>query len=121
MSAPTPGTAEWLAQVTEPIMDPAQAIVDPHHHLWRRDASNYLLDDLWSDTQTGHDVQKTVFIECRANYRASGPEHLRCVGETEFVAEIAQASQQSSDKATISAIVGHADLDRKSTRLNSSH
>jgi len=111
MSTPTPGTAEWLAQVTETIIDPEQEIVDPHHHLWRRNSFNYVLDDLWADTQTGHKIQKTVFIECRANYRDSGPEHLRCVGETEFVAEIAQASQQGGpDKAAISAIVAHADL-----------
>ena len=111
MSKPTPGTAEWLAQVSEPIVDAAQEIVDPHHHLWRREGYDYVLDDLWADTQTGHNICKTVFVECRAMYRETGPEHLRCVGETEFVAEIAEASKLGdADNAVISAIVSHADL-----------
>ena len=100
---PTPGTAEWLEQVQEPIIDPDREIVDPHHHLWRRPGFDYLLDDLWSDTESGHKIAKTVFVEGRAEYRDAGPEHLRCVGETEFVAEVAQASTAASGKAVISA------------------
>ena len=52
-----------------------------------------------------------MFVECGASYRTSGPEHLRCIGETEFVAEIAAASAKGGrGKAVISAIVAHADL-----------
>ena len=48
-----------------------------------------------------------MFVECRAEYRTTGPEHLRCVGETEFVAGIAQASARragsgSNGRAVIS-------------------
>ena len=25
---------EWLAQISEEIIDPEQRIIDPHHHLW---------------------------------------------------------------------------------------
>ena len=103
------GDQEWLDQVVEPIVDPDQRIVDPHHHLWQRDGNTYVLDDLWRDTGSGHRVEKTVFVECRASYRASGPEHLKPIGETEFVSGIAQASA-SGEGAEIAAIVGHADL-----------
>ena len=115
MSAPAPGTAGWLAQVQEQTVDPSRRIVDPHHHLWRRPTGDYLLEDLWGDTEAvgsdgqGHNVEKTVFVECRACYREDGPEHLRCVGETEFVAEAAAASA-AGDGATISGIVSHANL-----------
>ena len=115
MSAPKPGTPQWLAQVQEPTVDPSRRIVDPHHHLWRRPTGDYLLDDLWGDTEAvgsdgqSHNVERTVFVECRACYREDGPEHLRCVGETEFVAEVAAASA-NGDGATIAGIVSHANL-----------
>jgi len=32
MTTPTPGSNDWLAQVIEPIEDPAREIIDPHHH-----------------------------------------------------------------------------------------
>ena len=110
-----PGTQEWLDQIIEPIIDPDREIVDPHHHLWRRPGFDYVLEDLWADTSSGHRITKTVFVECRAEYRDSGPEHLKPIGETEFVAEIAR--QSASDpragedgRAVIAAIVAHADL-----------
>jgi predicted TIM-barrel fold metal-dependent hydrolase len=108
------GSQEWLDQVVEDVIDPNRPIIDPHHHLWHRpNLSTYLLDDLWADTESGHRIEKTVFIECRAGYREDGPEHLRVVGETEFVAKIAQVSQHGGDgKAVVAAIVSHADLTR---------
>ncbi len=115
MSAPKPGTPDWLALVREDTVDPERRIVDPHHHLWQRPTGDYLLDDLWGDTEaTGadgdsHNVEMTVFVECRACYREDGPEHLRPVGETEFVAEIAAASAVGAG-ATIAGIVSQANL-----------
>ncbi len=83
----------WLDQVKESALEPKRRIVDPHHHLWvRADIGNYALDELWADTGSGHNVEKTVFVECGSSYRTVGPEHLRCVGETDFVAQIAAAS-----------------------------
>ena len=35
------GLDEWLAQVTEPIIDPGRPICDPHHHLWDRADDTY--------------------------------------------------------------------------------
>jgi len=107
-----PGTPEWHGQVVEETIDPDREIVDPHHHLWRRPGSfDYLLDDLWRDTGSGHHVARTVFVECHSEYRTGGPENLRPIGETEFVAQVAgESAKGTEDQARISAIVAHADL-----------
>ncbi len=100
----------WLDQVEEEVIDPARPIVDPHHHLWRReDIGDYVLADLRGDTGSGHRIEQTVFVECGASYLPDGPTHLRPVGETAFVAEQAGLSR-SSDGSVIAGIVGHADL-----------
>lgn len=104
-----PVSDQWLALVQEPIVDPARPIVDPHHHLWARPNWTYLLEQLWADTGSGHNVTKTVHIECGSGYRQDGPEHLKPVGETEFVERIAAASRQGAG-AKIAGIVAHADL-----------
>ncbi len=105
--------------MTEAILEPDLPILDAHHHLWNRSshgAGRYLLDDLLADTGAGHRVLGTVFVECHAEYRAGGPEHLRPVGEVEFVAGIADASaRRRAETGTgpeIMGIVGHADLTR---------
>ena len=112
MTTLTPGSNDWLAQVREPIIDPAREIIDPHHHLWRnRFSQDYLLDELWADTGAGHKVTKTLFMECRAFYRREGPEHLMALGETEAITDIAKRSQENTeDHAQIVGIVAHADL-----------
>ncbi len=103
---------QWLAQVQEPIIDPERPICDPHHHLWDNARSRYLLDELLADTDTGHNVVSTVFVECAAMYRAAGPEAFRPVGETEFVNGVAamSASGGFGDMRACSGIVGFADL-----------
>jgi len=114
MSKLIPGSNEWLDSVTETIIEPERLIIDPHHHLWRRaDGNDYLLENLWRDTGSGHNIQKTVFVECHAEYRPDGPEALKVLGETEFVTQQAIASESADGherNATISGIVGHADL-----------
>ena len=100
----------WLDQVQEEIIEPDRRIVDPHHHMWRESGlPPFLLEDLWADTQSGHNIEKTVFMECGAEYKSDGPEHLRPVGETEFVTAAAQASR-GQGKAEIAGIVAHIDL-----------
>jgi L-fuconolactonase len=116
----------------EPILEPELAIVDPHHHLWDRptailknlppsdhgfmdiirDIPRYLLDELLADLTAGHNVVATVYMECGAMYRADGPEHLRCVGETEFVNGIAAmtASGIYGPVRACAGIVGHVDF-----------
>lgn len=111
----------WLDQVQEDVLEPERPIVDPHHHLWRHDAAPYLLDELWRDTGSGHNVTQTVFIECGSEYFTDGPQHLKPVGETAFVAGVAKAAcadTQGRNKIgapkigapKIGAVVGHADL-----------
>jgi len=101
----------------EPVLSPTRRIIDPHHHLWPpRPDHPYLLADLDEDTGSGHRVVATVFIECMASFRTTGPEHLACVGETEFVAGIAEQSQKRPGPV-IAGIVGAADL-RLGARLD---
>ena len=109
---PKPQTPEWYAAVQEETVEPERPIIDTHHHLWENTSmwGRYVLDDLWADTESGHNIEKTVFIDCRSGYRADGPEHLRPVGETEFVAGVAAESAKREDAATIAAIVSHADM-----------
>ena len=101
----------WLAQETpETVLDPELPIIDPHHHLWRIPSpwGTYDLDDLWADTGSGHNVEQTVFIDARSGYRQDGPEHLKPIGETEFIADVAEQSAKATGKATIGAIISHA-------------
>jgi predicted TIM-barrel fold metal-dependent hydrolase len=105
---PPPVRPAWLASLTEDVLDPAQPIIDPHIHLWRAKPDRYLLQDLLADTQSGHNVLATVHVECGSEYRSDGPTELRPVGETEFAASVAQASQSGPLRAC-AGIVGHAD------------
>jgi predicted TIM-barrel fold metal-dependent hydrolase len=103
---------QWLSQVVEDIIEPERPICDPHHHLWHRAGSRYLLDELMADTGSGHNVVSTVFVECASMYRADGPEALRPVGETEFVNGVAAmtASGGYGEFRACLGIVGLADL-----------
>jgi predicted TIM-barrel fold metal-dependent hydrolase len=105
----SPGSIEWFAQVHEEVIEPELPIVDPHHHLWPvGGALPYGLAELHNDCSDGHNVQKTVFIECGAAYRSDAPEHLRSLGETEFVA----GESLRDPSHLIAGIVAHTDLRR---------
>jgi predicted TIM-barrel fold metal-dependent hydrolase len=118
MSTPSPSPTylpvrqDWLDQRNEPILEPGLPIIDPHHHLWDRPGWRYLLDELLADTGTGHNIIATVFVQARAMVRATGPEELRPVGETEFVNGVAAMSASGIYGKTkvCAGIVGHADL-----------
>ena len=100
---------EWLARRTEAVLSPDIAIIDPHHHLWDREgASRYLVDDLHRDTNAGHSIEATVYMECAWGYRTTGPDHMRPVGETETIA--ATAEQSLGAGAEIKGIVSFADM-----------
>ena len=70
----------WLGSLEEEVLEPDLPICDPHHHLWdlRRGAlqERYLLDEILADVGSGHNVVSTVFIECGAMFKASGPSAL---------------------------------------------
>ena len=107
---------EWLALTVEETLEPDLPICDPHHHFWEfrteRVAPRYLLDDLLADTNSGHNIVSTVFIECDAMCKADGPEAMRVVGEVEFVNGIAAMSASGLYGTTRAAagIVGTANL-----------
>tara|TARA_Y100001933_G_C18993593_1_gene561571 strand:- start:110 stop:1144 length:1035 start_codon:yes stop_codon:yes gene_type:complete len=109
--------SDWLFLVDEEIIEPERPIIDPHHHLWRDHRSlnrsiDYDLNDLWADTESGHNIIATVFVECGADYRSSGPESLRPVGETDYVKSAADLSILGASKGRppIKGIVSHVDL-----------
>jgi predicted TIM-barrel fold metal-dependent hydrolase len=118
----------------EAILEPERPIIDPHHHLWDRTGGRppvtsdlpanahsftrvgartprYLLQELLADLRSGHNIIATVFMQCGAMYRADGPEHMKPVGETEFVNGVAAmtASGGYGDVRACAGIVGHAD------------
>jgi predicted TIM-barrel fold metal-dependent hydrolase len=118
----------------EAILEPELPIIDPHHHLWDRTGGRpavipelpanahsftkvgartprYLLDELLADLRSGHNIVATVFMQCGAMYRADGPEHMKPVGETEFVNGVAAMTESAAygNVRACAAIVGHAD------------
>ena len=102
----------WLDLVSEEILEPDRQICDPHHHLWDRNGSRYLLDEILTDIGTGHRVVSTVFVECDSMYSADLPSHLAPVGETEFVQGVAamSSSGQYGECRVADGIVSFADL-----------
>ncbi len=114
-NAVPPVRHDWLAHTTEEILDPDLAIVDAHHHFWDRPAGRYhryMLDDILDDIGMGHNVRATVYMQCGAMYRATGPVALHPVGETEFVNGVAAMSASGHYGAcqVAAGIVGHANL-----------
>ena len=105
---------EWLELTMEEPINPALPICDPHHHLWDGpgDRGRYLIDDYLEDTAGGHNIIKTVFIECGTEYRQYGPEKMRSVGETEFASgEAKQCGSIKYEKTSVvEGIVAFADL-----------
>jgi L-fuconolactonase len=108
----TPRT-DWLARVREEIIEPELPIVDPHHHLVERpETGRYLLPELLADTDSGHNVTATVYLEWLSMYRAGGPLEMKPVGEVEFANGVAaMAASGTYGKTKVCAgIVGLADL-----------
>jgi L-fuconolactonase len=102
----------WTKQRREAALEPELPIIDPHHHLWDRKNSRYLIDELLEDTNTGHNIIATVFMECGSMYRADKPDEMKPVGEVEFVNGIAamSASGRYGKSRLCAGIIGHADL-----------
>ena len=109
---PNPVRQDCLDRLKEPTLEPELPIVDPHHHLWDRPGWRYLLPELLSDLNTGHNIVATVFVQARSMYRDSGPIEMRPVGEVEFVNGVAAMSASGLyGKTKVAAgIAGYADL-----------
>ena len=102
----------WLGQVREEILEPERKICDPHHHLWDRNDSRYLIHELLEDIDSGHRVVSTVFVECDSMFNTDLPVHMAPVGETEFVQGVAamSASGGYGEIRACAGIVSFADL-----------
>lgn len=107
----------WLAQHSEPVIEPLLPIIDAHHHLWEFPDKRYRSADFLEDIGTGHNVRATVFVECKTHYKSSGAEALRPVGEVEFALNEAKEvdalrldAVQSTLPDVCAAIVAYADL-----------
>jgi L-fuconolactonase len=104
----------WLAKAAaEQPLEPDLPIVDAHLHSWHRADYRYFVEEYARDVAaSGHNVVATVAAECGAMYRASGPDHLRPVGETEFLVGMAAmaASAKYTTTRVAAAIVAFSDL-----------
>lgn len=100
---------DWLALRQEEVIAPELRIVDAHHHFYDRVGWTYLANDYLSDAVSGHNVVASVYMQAQTRYRTDGPQALRPVGETEFVAGLAHAGGNGAPELA-KGIVGHADL-----------
>lgn len=104
--------ARWRSLHREAILEPDLPIIDSHHHLWGRPDERYLIDEYRADAQSGHNIKASVFIDCGAFYRKSGPDLLAPVGEVEFANGVAAMAASGSCGSTLicAGIVSSADL-----------
>jgi len=89
------------------------SVIDSHHHLWIKKGQRYLMDEFEADVAAcGHDVVASIFAECNAEYRSSGPREMQPVGEAEFVRVEANKSATGTmaNKRLCTAFIGAADL-----------
>ncbi len=111
-----PTNKKWLDLTVEETLEPDLKICDPHHHLWdfrtAHVAHKYLIDEILLDMNAGHNVVSTVFVEGGSMYRATGPNEMKPVGETEYANGIAAmcASGLYGNAQVCAGIVGAADL-----------
>jgi predicted TIM-barrel fold metal-dependent hydrolase len=75
--------ADWLALTVEEPLEPDLPICDPHHHLWdlrpARVAPRYLLDEILSDVQSGHNVvAKLGGLQMEVHITSSVPPSKDC-------------------------------------------
>ena len=54
----------WLRLTQEEALEPELPICDPHHHLWEYPSNRYLLEEYLEDTDSGHNIISSVFVEC---------------------------------------------------------
>ncbi len=114
---PPPDT-DWLVKATEAVIEPDLPIIDAHHHLWVEGGNSYLKNELLGDLAAGHNVAATVLVQAGYGYREDGPEHLRCVGETEKVSAMAaQIGEEVCGLRACEGIVAFADLTLDEAKL----
>jgi L-fuconolactonase len=110
-----PPREDWLSKaLPEPAVEPDLPIVDAHMHLWHHASGHrYFVEDYAKDVAaSGHRIEASIFIDCNAMYRASGPARLKSVGETEFALgqSAIAASGKYTDTRVAAGIIACADL-----------
>ena len=100
---------QWLGLSEEEAIDPGLPIVDPHHHLWDRGGHTYLPAQFLADAR-GHKLDATMYVECLSQYRTTGPEHLRPVGEIEYVMTLLARPGEGQTSGLCAGIIARADL-----------
>ncbi|CAH0357038.1 amidohydrolase family protein [Sphingobium sp. CECT 9361] len=107
-----------IAQSEAPIAA-HRPVIDTHHHFWGEGHSGaakfgvFLPEDFIATvSQSGHSLAASVYVDCGWAFRKNGPEHLRCVGETEYADAVATrfASAPALVGKLCAGIVGRADL-----------
>jgi len=105
--------------VQEETLEPDLPIIDTHHHLFDMMSPKpggrglrYLFPEILADMHTGHRFLGSVIVGGAGFARASGPEALRVVGDTEFTngASAQAASGKYGPELIGAGIVGQADL-----------
>ncbi|MBB84689.1 MAG: amidohydrolase [Deltaproteobacteria bacterium] len=99
---------DWLSREAEPPIAPGRLAIDPHFHFFEQ--SNFFprfMPEMLREDTRDHAITHAVFVQCRENIRQDGPEHLRPVGETEWVDALA-ARMRDSRGVQVGAIVGDA-------------
>lgn len=101
----------WLNQWREAPLLADVPVIDAHHHLWDRPGDRFLAEDYLEDTNSGHKIIASVYVEGRSMYDFNSPQAFWPVGEVAFARDIA-ASAASPVEAThmCAAIVGHVNL-----------
>lgn len=99
-----------IKQDHEEILFPDQPICDPHHHFFDLPDFQYMPDDLMEDIIVGHNIVRTVYVDCKTGYRKTGPEELKPVGETEYVEKLVSGNRNSQGIEIAAGIIGFADL-----------
>lgn len=101
--------ADWHARYAEPVLEADLPIVDAHHHIWTHSGREYSAEDVLADTNAGHNIVASVFIEGSSEHLKDGPAAMRPTGETVFVLREVSRLPTKRDRIA-AAIVGHADL-----------
>jgi len=107
----------WRDQVIEQALEPELPIIDTHHHTWEVSPSplfeTYGPEAVYADkVGSGHNIIATVHVDCHSYYRTTGPEHLKVVGETEKIEQVAEEAMRRAGKYanTAAAIAPSANL-----------
>lgn len=96
-------------EVQETIIDPDRPIIDAHFHFLRSPGYAYEIAEYERDTHSGHNIVKSVFIECCQDFERKYPPHLMAIGETEYAVGLAMAARERGG-TEIAGIVARADL-----------